>query len=194
MNSVNLPSTPRSFGVSTPGQRASNSVAKCANKRGSVLQAQGDLEGALRCYEEAERIDRTAFGKDHPDVARDLNNCGSVLQAQGDLEGALRCYEEAERIDRKAFGDDHPDVARDVNNRGSVLLSNGDFKGARACGKEAFSICLRKLGPRANDTLTGAGNLAAVRIDPVVIARELVEPEVAREFERFFAEWLMQQL
>ena len=83
----------------------------------------------MGCYREAERIDRAAFGDDHPKVATDVNNIGGVLLAKGDLEGALQCFREAERIDRAAFGDDHPAVAKDMNNIGAALRTNGTWRG-----------------------------------------------------------------
>ncbi len=158
-------------------------VARDVNNRGNVLQAKGELDGALACYREAERIDRAAFGDDHPNVAIRVNNRGSVLRAKGELDGALACFQEAERIDRAAFGNDHPNVATCVNNRGFVLQDKGELDGALACYREAFSIWLRKLGPRAGNTLLGARNLAALGVDPVKLAGELAGPEVAAEFE-----------
>ncbi len=159
-------------------------VALRVNNIGGVLKAKGDLDGALQCYREAERIDRAAFGDEHPAVARDVNNIGTVLSIKGDLEGELRCYHEAERIDRAAFGDDHPAVARAVNNIGSVLSTKGDLEGARKCYREGFRICIRLLGPRALETLTGAQNLRTVGVDPIALAREAAGAEAAEELAR----------
>jgi tetratricopeptide (TPR) repeat protein len=69
-----------------------------------VLKDQGDLAGALRRYEEAERIDRAAYGDDYPQVATRVNNIGSVLKDQGDLAGAQERYRDAFTILLKAFG------------------------------------------------------------------------------------------
>ncbi|MEM1011239.1 MAG: tetratricopeptide repeat protein [Planctomycetota bacterium] len=115
-------------------------LGTCVNNVGNVLQARGDLDGALAKYREAERIDRAAFGDDHPNVAIRLNNVGTVLQARADLDGALASYREAERIDRAAFGDDHPKVAIRVNNVGSVQEARGDLDGALSNYREAERI------------------------------------------------------
>jgi tetratricopeptide (TPR) repeat protein len=148
---------------------------------GIVLQAKGDLDGAMRCFREAERIDRAAFGNDHPNVAIRMNNIGTVLIATGDLDSAMRCFREAERINRAAFGNDHPNVATDVNNIGSVLKAKGDLDLARACYRESFCICIRLLGPRALNTLQSARNLRAIGVDPIALAREIAGPEAAAE-------------
>ncbi|RYG45526.1 tetratricopeptide repeat protein, partial [bacterium] len=100
------------------------------NRSGQVLDDLGHFFKALSHYEKAERIDRAAYGDDHPSVAISVNNIGGVLQHQGDLEGALKRYREAERIDRAAYGEGHPNVAIRVNNIGNVLHRQGDLEGA----------------------------------------------------------------
>jgi len=159
-------------------------VARDVNNIGTVLKAKGDLEGALAAYREAERIDRAAFGDDHPNVAIRVNNIGSVLKATGDLDGALAAYREAERIDRAAFGDDHPNVARDVNNIGGVLHDQGDRRAATGMYERAFDICLRRLGPRALETLTSARNLRACGADAIALARRIAGDAAAEELAK----------
>ncbi|MEM9753710.1 MAG: tetratricopeptide repeat protein, partial [Planctomycetota bacterium] len=68
------------------------------HRLGFILATQVRYAEALAVLREAERIDRSAFGDDHPEVATDVSNIGLVLQAQGDLPGALAKYREAERI------------------------------------------------------------------------------------------------
>ena len=69
-----------------------------------MLTAKGDLDGALAAYRDAERIDRAAFGDDHPMVAIRVNNIGGVLYARGDRDGARRYMEQAFRILLRVFG------------------------------------------------------------------------------------------
>jgi len=138
----------------------------------------------LRCFRDAERIDRAAFGGDHPKVAVRVNNIGRVLQDKGDIEGALRCFRDAERINRAAFGDDHPKVAIRVANIGSVLQDKGDLEGALRCYREAFSIFIRMSGPRALETIQSARNLRKVGVDPIALAREVAGEEAAGELAK----------
>ncbi|MCH8253476.1 MAG: tetratricopeptide repeat protein, partial [Planctomycetes bacterium] len=64
----------------------------------------GDRDGALKGFREAERIDRKAFGDDHPEVATDVNNIGGVLFERGDLAGAREKMTEAFRIFVRTYG------------------------------------------------------------------------------------------
>ncbi|MEM6561232.1 MAG: tetratricopeptide repeat protein, partial [Planctomycetota bacterium] len=61
-------------------------VAIRVNNIGSALKALGRVEEALSKYEEAERIDRAAYGDEHPNVAIDVNNIGGALRALGRVE------------------------------------------------------------------------------------------------------------
>ena len=56
------------------------------NLLGQILQAKGDLDGALKYTDQALKIDEKVFGLDHPNVAIDANNIGTILQAKGDLD------------------------------------------------------------------------------------------------------------
>ena len=81
-----------------------------------VLKAQGDLEGAKKCYQRALAIDEKALGPEHTSVAIDVNNLGSALKAEGDREGAKKCYSRALDIFEKQLGKDHPNTIVVRNN------------------------------------------------------------------------------
>ncbi|MCH8807766.1 MAG: tetratricopeptide repeat protein, partial [Planctomycetes bacterium] len=66
------------------------------NQLGLYLQNRARFDDALAALRTAERIDRAAFGDEHPEVATDVNNIGGVLFDKGDLDGALKCFREAE--------------------------------------------------------------------------------------------------
>ncbi|MEM9066480.1 MAG: tetratricopeptide repeat protein [Planctomycetota bacterium] len=132
------------------------------NNWGMLRKTVGDLDGALEKYTEAERIDRAAFGDQHPNVAIRVNNIGSVLEAKGDLDGALEKYTEAERIDRAAFGDKHPEVAVDVNNIGSVLEDKGDLDGALEKYTEAERIDRVAFGDQHPKVAIRVNNIGSV--------------------------------
>ena len=69
--------------------------------------ALGDLDNARAAYERALKIDETAFGQDHPNVALRLSNLGGVLNAQGDLNGARAAFDRALQIVENAQEYDH---------------------------------------------------------------------------------------
>jgi tetratricopeptide (TPR) repeat protein len=49
---------------------------------------QGNYGDAEPLYQRALRIDETALGPDHPDVATSLNNLASLYRAQGNYDAA----------------------------------------------------------------------------------------------------------
>ncbi|MEM6334896.1 MAG: tetratricopeptide repeat protein [Planctomycetota bacterium] len=149
-----------------------NQIAFAANRDGFH-----DL--ALAGFSEAERIDRAAYGDEHPNVAIRVNNIGSALKALGRVEEALSKYEEAERIDRAAYGDEHPNVAIDVNNIGGALRALGRVEEGKQRQIEAFDICIRTVGPRAEFTVVTAWNLTTHNIDPIARTRALVGDDAA---------------
>jgi tetratricopeptide (TPR) repeat protein len=67
------------------------------NNIGSVLDSQGNLEGALVEYQKSLEI-RKRVAPDSLDVAASYHNIGEVLKSQGDLEGALEYFGKADSI------------------------------------------------------------------------------------------------
>ena len=60
-------------------------VATAVNNLGSVLLAEGKLDGAKQCYERALHIDEANHGPDHPSVATSLNNLAALYRATGQI-------------------------------------------------------------------------------------------------------------
>jgi tetratricopeptide (TPR) repeat protein len=135
-------------------------TASSLNNLGYLLQAQGDLAGALPYFERALAIREKALGLDHPDTARSLNNLGALLDSQGDLTGARPYYERALAINEKTLGPDHPDTARSLNNLGYLLQTQGDLTGARPYYERALGIFEKKLGVAHPHARTVVKNLA----------------------------------
>jgi tetratricopeptide (TPR) repeat protein len=77
---------------------------------GYYLQRVADYDDARAACERALAIDETAFGPDHPNVARDVNNLGLVLKDLGDLAGARNAFQRALRILEKFLPPDHPRI------------------------------------------------------------------------------------
>jgi tetratricopeptide (TPR) repeat protein len=89
-----------------------------------TLSARGDLEGAIRSFREAIRLD--------PNLANAHGSLGNALHAQGDLEGAIRSYRQAIRID--------PKEAKSHSNLGIVLRDKGDLEGAIRSLRKAIEL------------------------------------------------------
>ena len=91
---------------------------------GHVLEAQGRLDEAMQCYQDAIRL--------APNPARAHLNLGNALLAKGDLPGALDAFRTAIRH--------KPDYAGAYYNIGNALLGNGQFDEAAASYRRALEI------------------------------------------------------
>ena len=68
----------------------------------------GELQEARIYLERALKIDETAYGPDHPNMAIRANNLGMVLRDMGELQEARIYLERALDICQKRLGEDHP--------------------------------------------------------------------------------------
>ncbi|MCA3425106.1 MAG: tetratricopeptide repeat protein, partial [Roseomonas sp.] len=131
---------------------AGREVAAAYSRIGYVVQAQGDLAGALAAYQRGLCIAEGLATKDpsNAERQRDLsvsqNNIGNVLQAQGDLAGALVAYQRSMTI-AEALATCDPSNAewqRDLsvchNKIGDVLRAQGDLAGALAAHQRSMLI------------------------------------------------------
>jgi tetratricopeptide (TPR) repeat protein len=121
--------------------------ATFANMLGRVLQAKGDLNGALHHTERALKMDEMIHGPSHPTVARDLNDLGVILHAKGDLDGALSYTKRALKMDEASYGSTHPYVATKAYNLGQILKDKGDLDGALRYSELALKIDETTYGP-----------------------------------------------
>lgn len=119
-----------------------SSASFLLNQIGMFCHSQARFEAALSCLEESERIDRAAYGDDHPNVARDVNNIGSVLHDQGDLAGAAARYVEAFGIVLDRLGTRAEYVAVVAGNL--IRVGADPFERAAARHGEAVAAALRE--------------------------------------------------
>ncbi len=94
------------------------------NNKGGSLAALGRHEEAIRCYDEALAIDRSAI--------QVLNNKGSALSALGRSEEAIGCYDKALAIDSRFI--------MALHNKGRDLHILGQHEEAIRCYDKALSI------------------------------------------------------
>src|SRR5262249_38401414 len=95
------------------------------DRAATYLQVHAQLAAARSLLERALRIDETAHGPDHPNVAIPLSNLALVLQDLGQPADARPLLERALRIDETAYGPDHPTVAIPLSNLATVLRDLG---------------------------------------------------------------------
>ena len=119
--------------------------AAAYNNRGAARYDKGDLDGALKDFDEAIRLD--------PDFAAAYNNRGAARYDEGDLDGALKDFDEAIRLD--------PDYATAYAHRGFV-------RGRWRSEVEEFPAALeqpsRQLHPKRNWAGAGIATVLAAVI------------------------------
>jgi tetratricopeptide (TPR) repeat protein len=84
------------------------------NNLGNALRTQGDVAGAIACFNKALQLD--------PKLAYAHTNLGNALAAQGDVTGAIVCFRKALQLD--------PRLAPAHTNLGKLLHEQGDRKKA----------------------------------------------------------------
>ena len=108
---------------------------------GNLTQAQGDLEEAVRCFEESLALYREVG--DTRGLTRDLGNLGVIALERGDYDRAERLLEEGRTLwvqlgDRAAEGDS-------FTNLSAVALCKGDYDRAAVLAEQGLAI-QRSLG------------------------------------------------
>jgi tetratricopeptide (TPR) repeat protein len=146
---------------------------------GIALKAQGDLKGAIACYQRALELDprdakahvglgtvladqgdlsgaiasfKRALALDPKDALAHFN-LGNMLKAQGDVKGAIACFTRALDLNSKD--------APTHNNLGLALQAQGDLKGAIACYRNALKLDPKLVQAQGNlgTALQAQGNL-----------------------------------
>jgi tetratricopeptide (TPR) repeat protein len=163
---INLGDLYRAQGRSTEARRAFEKALEAAKQQdplgrdvaasydriGGVLQAQGDLGGALTAHQSAMRIAEPLAASDpsnnqgQRDLSISLDRIGDVLQAQGNLAGALAAFQRSMGIAEVLAASDprNPEWQRDLsvghNKIGDVRRMQGDLAEALAAYQHGMDI------------------------------------------------------
>lgn len=113
---------------------------------GFYNQLLANLDRAKAMHQRSLAIAESAFGPDHPMVAKRLNSVGGILLQDGDPRGAKTYFERALAIDERAFGPHDTRVATRLMNLGRALHELGDLNSARKLCVRALRIDLKALG------------------------------------------------
>jgi tetratricopeptide (TPR) repeat protein len=135
-------------------------LTKILATAGSHYQARAAYANAEPFKRDALRIDRAAFGGNHPEVAILVNNLANLLQATNRLAEAEPLMRDSLRIDRAAFGEDHPRVAIDLNNLANLLQSTNRLAEAEPLIRDALRIDRAAYGEDHPDVAIDLNNLA----------------------------------
>jgi tetratricopeptide (TPR) repeat protein len=141
-----LPSVLAATGHNT-GTAQADTTAWLLNTAGIYLRRHGRFGEDLPLHQRALRIDESALGPDHPNVATDLSYVGQALAALGRSAEALSLQQRALCIREAALGPDHPDVAADLSFVGRALSSLDRESEALPLHQRALRIREAALGP-----------------------------------------------
>jgi len=142
-------------------------VARARHAQAEALFYQGDLDGALRIYQQALATYRQSG--DQGKMASSLNNIADVFQVQGDLAAAERMYEQALRTYRQ-IGNKRL-AAGTLSNIGAVYQQQADLARAKSMYRQALAMD-REIGNESGEAadlnniaevLYGQGDLTGAR-------------------------------
>jgi tetratricopeptide (TPR) repeat protein len=123
---------------------------------GSVLEKQGDFNGAVNQYQRALKIEKP----DEPDIIYQYNNIASALYRQGKFSEAQQTYEKAVQILLKDFPSAHPLFAETYNNMGGMFYSMRDYKKALDYYEKTLEIEEKSLPENHPSLISTCFNLA----------------------------------
>jgi len=117
-------------------RRLAHVLRACLGGQVLILQARGDLDGAMALLKEVERICRQLGKLDG--IQGTLGNQASILQDRGDLDGAMALRKEAERICRQ-LGNVNG-LAISLENQAFTLLQMGRAREGLPLAEEAYRL------------------------------------------------------
>ncbi|MBV9781396.1 MAG: serine/threonine protein kinase [Acidobacteriaceae bacterium] len=116
----------------------SREVAAANAALGSVLEARGDIKGALPLLEGAERI--LSSGPVSVELSEVLSDLADTHYLRGDISISEKMRRRALALDRELFGAHHPKVAADLNNLGDMQMDRGQYSAAEGLYRQALEI------------------------------------------------------
>jgi tetratricopeptide (TPR) repeat protein len=105
---------------------------------GSVLEARGDVRGALPLLEGAEKVLKDRH--ENAETSEVLSDLADVYYLRGDIQLAEATRRRALASDRRLFGANHPSVAADLNNLGDMAMDRANYEAAEALYRQALDI------------------------------------------------------
>jgi serine/threonine-protein kinase len=117
---------------------------------GGIAQNLGRLDQAETLLTRALELRRTAFGPDHPDVARSLVASGQLASARGKYDDAEKEIRDGLAMLRRHLPKDDPEVARAISALGRVLENAGRYPDGIRELTEAVRLQSRRPGLEAD--------------------------------------------
>jgi serine/threonine-protein kinase len=117
---------------------------------GGIAQNLGRLDQAETLLTRALELRRTAFGADHPDVARSMVASGQLASARGKYDDAEKEIRDGLAMLRRHLPKDDPEVARAISALGRVLENAGRYPDGIRELTEAVRLQSRRPGLEAD--------------------------------------------
>lgn len=121
------------------GEQSAQMATGC-HELGAIIKLQGDLDTAMRLYQQALPIKEQVHGKNSKEVAETLNNIAELYRAKGDLKNAMTYNQRALKIHEKIFGDNSLEVADSKNNIAGIYFQLKEYKKAEKIFEEVRAI------------------------------------------------------
>jgi tetratricopeptide (TPR) repeat protein len=136
-------------------------LANSLGWQGYLYESQGRYSEAEPLYVRSLEIgEKSALGKDHPDVATSLNNLAGLYDSQGRYGEAELLYLRSLEIWENQLGKDHPSVATSLNNLAELYRTQGRYSEAEPLYVQSLEIRERQLGKDHPDVANSLNNLA----------------------------------
>lgn len=115
-------------------------VAECLNQLGVVFAKSGQSAQALKSFQHAVSVGRTACGSDRLLLASCLSNLGDALRKQGEFEQAEACMVEALNLYEVADKENHRRIAGLLVRIGRIMRRRKNFAGAAESFERAYTL------------------------------------------------------
>jgi serine/threonine-protein kinase len=126
---------------------------------------QRDYAAALASAEESLRINRIAYGDEHPEIANDFNSVGMLHALTEDYAGAVAPLRESLARNEKTFGAEHFETAVTRANYGVVVAKAGDEAAGEAELRHAIASLEAAAEPDIDEQAATIEKLARLKLD-----------------------------
>jgi len=130
-----------------------------------LLYQQRDYPGALAAAEESLRINRIAYGDDHPEISNDFNSVGMLHAQVEDYAGAVAPLRESLARSVAAYGPEHYETAVTRANYGVVLARSGQEAAGEAEVEHAIASLAAASEPDFDEEASTNEKLARLKLD-----------------------------
>lgn len=128
-------------------------------RRGAVLLAEGEGDGAADAHAASVETRETLVGADSIELVAPLRNFGGALQEAGRYDEAEVVFDRALALARQ-LGDQHPAVASALHAKGLLATQTGESAQAHAWAEEELAIYRATFGDDHPHTARGLVSLA----------------------------------